>query len=85
VPVGEQQAGTVSFGLQGGERSEDHRAVPAEQQRELPAAAGSADRLRDLLDGRYQGILGEQAGRAANGDGNRQRYITGIGESPVPG
>jgi len=85
VPVDEQQADTIPLGLQGSQRSEDHRAVPAEQQREPPAAAGRADRPRRLPGHRHQGVLGQQAGRAAHRDGNRQHQIPGIGESRIAG
>jgi hypothetical protein len=85
VPVDEQQARTIPLRLQGSERSEDHGAVSAEQQREPPAAAGSADRLRHLLDHRHQGVLGQQAGRAAHRDGNRQHQIARIGEPQTAG
>jgi len=62
-----------------------HRSRPALYRADAPAAAGSADRLRHLPDHRHQGVLGQQAGRAAHRDRSRQHQIPGIGESPMTG
>ena len=70
MPVDEQQARLVLLVLlvlQRGERAEHHRAVTAEHHGEAAAVTRGAHRPGDPPDHGDQGILGEQAGRAAPG------------------
>jgi hypothetical protein len=77
VPVDEQQPRTAAIGLQGGKRTQDHRAIAAHQQREPAAAASGGNRVANWP------IIVTSASSASSPEGPRAGREAGSTRSPT--